>query len=418
MSNANSSLRIGFVATRLAGTDGVSLETLKWVHVLERLGHRCFFYAGEAQTDPGRTHIDEQAHFLQEEIASINERVFGKRNRDDSLTRHIHSIKRDLKASIDRFRREYELDWLIAENVLSLPVHLPLGLALAEYLSETGIRSIAHHHDFWWERHRFLGSPADDLIRAAFPPTAPNILHVVINSIAQRQIAHRAGLPAHLIPNVMNFHDKPGPPDEQTARLRQSLGIPQENLLLLQPTRIVPRKRIEKTLELSHWLERPNTVLVTHEAGDEGEEYLDYLKRLADVLDIDFRFASDSFEQERREKNHERTVFSLADAYACADLVTYPSRVEGFGNAFLETIYYKRPLVMNAYEIYRVDIRPKGFRIMQLDDFPTRELIRKVRGMLDSPEEMRDITETNYELGKRYFSYRNLETCLKNLLGG
>ena len=31
--------RIGFVATRLAGTDGVSLETFKLAHVLERMGH-------------------------------------------------------------------------------------------------------------------------------------------------------------------------------------------------------------------------------------------------------------------------------------------------------------------------------------------------------------------------------------------
>jgi len=35
------------VATRLAGTDGVSLETAKWTTVLGRLGVACFFFAGE-----------------------------------------------------------------------------------------------------------------------------------------------------------------------------------------------------------------------------------------------------------------------------------------------------------------------------------------------------------------------------------
>ena len=34
------SLRIGFVSTRFAGTDGVSLETAKWATVLEGMGHR------------------------------------------------------------------------------------------------------------------------------------------------------------------------------------------------------------------------------------------------------------------------------------------------------------------------------------------------------------------------------------------
>lgn len=38
---------IGFISTRIAGTDGVSLETEKWAEVLEDLGHTCFYFAGE-----------------------------------------------------------------------------------------------------------------------------------------------------------------------------------------------------------------------------------------------------------------------------------------------------------------------------------------------------------------------------------
>lgn len=37
---------IGFVSTHFWGTDEVSLETGKWVDVLEQLGHTCFFFAG------------------------------------------------------------------------------------------------------------------------------------------------------------------------------------------------------------------------------------------------------------------------------------------------------------------------------------------------------------------------------------
>ncbi len=38
----NRSLRIGFISTRLEGTDGVSLETEKWAIILERAGHNVF----------------------------------------------------------------------------------------------------------------------------------------------------------------------------------------------------------------------------------------------------------------------------------------------------------------------------------------------------------------------------------------
>ena len=40
-------LNIGFVSTRFAGTDGVTLEASKWSDVLESNHHRCFWFAGE-----------------------------------------------------------------------------------------------------------------------------------------------------------------------------------------------------------------------------------------------------------------------------------------------------------------------------------------------------------------------------------
>jgi hypothetical protein len=37
---------IGFVSTRFAGTDGVTLEASKWARVLAAKGHKCFWFAG------------------------------------------------------------------------------------------------------------------------------------------------------------------------------------------------------------------------------------------------------------------------------------------------------------------------------------------------------------------------------------
>ena len=44
-------MNIGFVSGRLAGTDGVSLETHKWADVMEALGHTAFYCAGELEED-------------------------------------------------------------------------------------------------------------------------------------------------------------------------------------------------------------------------------------------------------------------------------------------------------------------------------------------------------------------------------
>ena len=46
----------GFVSTRFAGTDGVSLETEKWADIFEKEGLNCFYFAGELDRDPERSY--------------------------------------------------------------------------------------------------------------------------------------------------------------------------------------------------------------------------------------------------------------------------------------------------------------------------------------------------------------------------
>ena len=54
---------IGFISTRIAGTDGVSLETKKWAEVLEAMGYTCFYFAGELDTPEERSMLCPKAHF-------------------------------------------------------------------------------------------------------------------------------------------------------------------------------------------------------------------------------------------------------------------------------------------------------------------------------------------------------------------
>ena len=72
-------------------------------------------------------------------------------------------------------------------------------------------------------------------------------------------------------------------------------------------------------------------------------------------------FGGDRFDYFRCQTEDNQKIFSIENAYLQNDLITYISRVEGFGNAFLETVYYKRPIVMSTYEIFKTDIQPKGF---------------------------------------------------------
>ena len=62
---------VGFVSTRFAGTDGVSLETEKWAAVFENEGYNCFYFAGELDRPPQRSYLVKEAHFKHPKIKDI-----------------------------------------------------------------------------------------------------------------------------------------------------------------------------------------------------------------------------------------------------------------------------------------------------------------------------------------------------------
>jgi hypothetical protein len=199
--------RIGFISTRFCGTDGVSLETKKWVNVFSDLGYESFFFAGESDWPEQRSYTVAEAHFDHPDIRAINKDLFDDYQRSQNTSTKIEQFKHHLKGHLYQFVKKFDIQLLIVENALALPMNVPLGLAITELIAETEIPTIAHHHDFAWERTRFAISAAEDYLQAAFPPTLRHIQHVVINTYAERQLALRTGLSAMLIPNVMDFDD-------------------------------------------------------------------------------------------------------------------------------------------------------------------------------------------------------------------
>ncbi|NTV51873.1 MAG: glycosyltransferase family 4 protein, partial [Candidatus Firestonebacteria bacterium] len=136
----------------------------------------------------------------------------------------------------------------------------------------------------------------------------------------------------------------------------------------------------------------------------------------ADLLDVPTNFVSDIIKDQRGTTRDGRKIYTLGDVYPHADLVTYPSDIEGFGNAFLEAIYYRRPIVVNNYSIFDIDIKPKGFRVIEFDGYITDDTVRQVRQVLQEPDLAREMTEHNYRLAHRHYSYAMIERRLQTLI--
>ena len=435
------SRRIGFISTRFAGTDGVSLETSKWATVLERMDHERFYFCGVCDRPEEISYVVPEAFYRHPEIDSINQIAYqgtwgslheGRRRhpelkelhkdffsvyiRPAHVTQRIHELRFYLKEELYKFAHKFKLEALIIENASTIPLNIPLGLAITEFIAETGYPVIAHHHDFHWERQRFMNNSVRDYLASAFPPNLPSIRHVVINSLQEGQLASRTGIAAMVIPNVMDFDSPPPPLDEYALSARADLGLTPEQYLILQPTRIIQRKGIEHAIELTRRLGMPAELVISHAAGDEGTDYEKRVREFAEFLNVKVNFESAIVGEQRGVTPEGRKIYTLADVYPQADLVTYPSSVEGFGNAFLEAIYYKRPIVVNNYSIYEADIKPKGFKVVEFDGFISERTLEEARYVLKHPEVTAEEAEHNFELAQRYYSYTMLEKRLGLLL--
>ena len=409
-------LNIGFVSTRLAGTDGVSLEARKWVEVLSELGHTCFYFAGMCDWAEKRSMVVPRAFYRHPEVKKMHDQFFSGKIRTHEETDWILDLAKELKRELFRFVEQFAIDIIIPENALTIPLNIPLGLAITELIAESGIPTIAHHHDFSWERKRFLVNSVNDYIEMAFPPTFDAIQHVVINTQARQQLALRSGVGAMLIPNVMNYNEPPPGADDYNKDLRERLDLEPDEIFVLQPTRIVERKGIEHAIELVQRLGKKARLVVSHAYGDEGEEYAQRINSYAKLMGVNLICAERFFDTRRGRDESGQKVYNIWDAYIRADLVTYPSVFEGFGNAFLEAVYFRKPIVVNNYSIYSTDIKPKGFEVVEFDDYVTQETVEQTRAVIRDASLAKRMADANFELARKYFSYDVLHTKLRILL--
>jgi glycosyltransferase involved in cell wall biosynthesis len=410
-------MRIGLVGTRLAGVDGVSFETLKWEQVLRRLGHETRLCAGELPRGRDDERLIPEMHFTYPPAAAVSAAAFDAAADPKMVRAEISRIAEALLPQLAAWVDTEAIELLIVENAWAIPMQLPLGVALARLVSELRLPTIGHHHDYAWERERFATCVVPDVLGQAFPPDLPTVRHVSINSLAAAELERRRGLASTVIPNAYEFEVPRPQRDDYSRSLRGELGMGTHNLLVVQPTRVVPRKGIELAIELVHRLDDPHAhLLVTSPAGDEGLDYLSRLHVLADQLGVDLRYGADRFAHERWHHS-DRMIFAVTDSYLEADLITFPSLYEGFGNALIETVYFGKPLVVNRYSVYDADIRPLGFRFVEIDGAVTEATVAEVRELVRDPERREADATHNFAIAREHLGFRMLEQRLSAVIG-
>jgi glycosyltransferase involved in cell wall biosynthesis len=154
-------------------------------------------------------------------------------------------------------------------------------------------------------------------------------------------------------------------------------------------------------------------LVISHQSGDEGNIYLRSISEYAQKMQVKLKFIDHLIDHAGQRNNGKYTI---GDIYNCADIVTYPSSYEGFGNAFLEAVYYKKPIVVHRYPVYIKDIEPRKFDVVAIEGFVTNKALQQINSILTKVNLRKKIVENNYTTAAKYFSYEVLEKSLLKLV--
>ena len=416
-------MNIVIISTRISGNDGVSLECKNWKEILTRMGHKVTFLAGELDSVGV---LMPELHFQWPYVMDLHDKVvYGKGNYrqvEDKVFDIAGTIEGKLRKFLNKGRKA---DMFVIANALSLPMHLPLAVALKRVIEELDIPTIARHHDFWWERKRYLRSQLFPFFERWFPPNLPNIRHTVINSASQKELFKRFKISSSVISDSFDFDNlELLKKDKYAAGFRREFGIKKDEIVFLQATRMVPRKRIELSIELVKKLKNEKVVLViAGHSGDEGKDYEIKIRKMVQQYGIRCLFVGENVNSKRRivaisngEKPVRKKIYTLWDCYINSDFVTYPTRIEGFGNQFIEAVFFKKPIILTPYPVYKHDIEPLGFEVVKMTDSVSDGAVKKVRKLLKDKKKVERMTKKNFKLGKENFSYDSTQKKIQKII--
>ena len=442
--------KILIIHFRVGKTDGVSIEIEAWKEILTRAGAVVKLCSGPINVgaDYVISNLEQQ---LNPTIYNIDEAAYAGYKKFKDEDEFIDAIKKEQEIIITQLNQildEFRPDRIIISNIFSVGEHLPAAGAFTEVFDKRQIPVLGIHHDFWWENIRYKKPNFPFVVEQLgqyFPPKRPWLKHAVINSIAQKSLSKRRGVEAGVIYDTVNFDETI---DQKARRASEILDLchsQTNDIIVLQATRIVRRKNIEIAIDLINTLSKPE--FKNQLAGktlSNGKRFDPQINKIILILAGYAEKRDQAYKglllQYAKDKGvsvcylggliTDSSSFTLYDAYPRADVITYPSEYEGFGNQFLESIWAKKPVALFEYPVFKSDIAPLGFDYISLGDTLTKDATglchipepilttaaQKIISLLSDPNSYQAMVEKNFDLGKENFSYDKTLSLLSNLL--
>ncbi|MHB0866970.1 MAG: glycosyltransferase [Thermoleophilia bacterium] len=402
--------KVAFISFHLKARDSVSAEAEKWIGVFEEWGCNVHRVAGYIHEPGINDHVIPALNHLDPEVESFTVRAFSRAQDHAGLDGDLAGLSQSVADSLLPVLTEIAPDIIVADNVFSLPLNIPLSVVLCRFILEENIACIAVHHDFYWERPDFAVSAFGTLVASHFPAPLPQARHVTVSSQAREELYRRTGISATCIRNCFDFEAVRGR-DDFNAGLRRDLGIEPDEVFFLQPTRAVERKGIKRAIrfvEAFNAVARQPCRLVVTGACDDGHE--DRFRRMCQDARAELLYVPNWLGRTRG-SSVAASPYDIHDAYAHCDMVVFPSEWEGFGNPVLESVVHRKLLLVADYPVLK-ELRAFGFQFLNLDDHAVDRTIK----MMEYPALMAEMADRNFEIGKKHFSLDILRDQLSEMV--
>jgi len=449
------SKKILIIHYRVGKSDGVSLEITNWKEILNKSGIEVKTLAGPINVGADFV-IPDLEYQLKKDIFKLNEDAFGGlkyHKNEEVFTKHFVTKVKTLEKELEKIIQFTLPAHILVSNMLSVGENLPAAVALINTLDKFRIPTSLVHHDFYWENERYDKSSIafiGQIIRTHLLPKRKYIKHFTINTIAKKELYKRRKIKAQVLYDCIDFEANLWKKTQNVDHYLSSIGISENDIVLLQATRIIRRKNIEIAIDFARELEKEIRKLGTIKlykgkefnasknkiflllAGYPEKRDMWYLKKLityATQENINYRYLGNMVSS-MSAKNEGVSLLSLEDVYPYADIISYPSVYEGFGNQLLEAVFAKKVVAVFEYPVFKIDIKKKGLKYVNLGDkivnsenelvkIPASTLKKAASDAIDiitDKEKYSSIVNYNFNIGAKHFSYKNAKKIFSDII--
>jgi len=469
-------LNIGMLHSLVGKNDGVSIVIDQTVNAMTEyldvgLGN-IFFLA--AHSSPRFNAVTDEVFWHKNDVHKKIIRYFND-DPPEELDDEIHKKALYAKNVIKEWVNENEIDLIVAHNT-SHPYNFITSVALGYYyeeLREHGIiwpKQLVWWHDSYMERDAFKNPnyvikkymkylPGTYVDGIAFINQAQvNMARKVFEQFNNRRLKPFFDQRAVVIPNTSSIHwdwqsidwsenQLIYPPQSNyndtflddiglTEAVRKEGFTMDDTVILLQHTRVVPRKKIEVALDFAYRLEQKFekhgenkciALLVSGHSGDEQVAYKKYLweyyhkKKIKNPDAHVILIFGEGTILSHRDIIVDRKYYKFSEIpeiiAAHNGLATYFSEIEGYGNNLLEVIASGLPAVINKYEVFKTDIEHLGFHLPAVENCELNDqLVEEAYNMLIDPVHRNKVVKHNLEVLDRKLGHRKIAEKLRPLI--